>query len=183
MRASAKMLPMTFTQFGIRCRSIVFLPRDVDSNFQGQTFHLAIWQVSVRKCKHYYCRQIGSRVFAIKWRHCNCCTLWRWPSFSGWRHFKFEYLKNNVASETFSGMTFIEVYICHRLGQLPLVYSVTFISKVNRFLVTQLAIKMRRQLIPAAHLPRFARLPSRSCSCYIFYRMTPMRKFYFVTLT
>ena len=52
---------------------------DLDQNFQGQTFQVAILSSKRWKCKH-YC-EIGSQAFAIDWHHCECCTPWPWPYF------------------------------------------------------------------------------------------------------
>ena len=80
----------------------------LDLNFQGETFEGAIltskrW----RKCKHYYCHQIGSQAFAIEWRHCECCM-------------------SCVQQKCFSTI-FIEVDIWNRIGPLGMLYFTTLI--------------------------------------------------------
>ena len=49
---------------------------DLDLNFKGKTFQVAILTSKRLKIKHYYCHQIVSQVFAIGWRHCECCILY-----------------------------------------------------------------------------------------------------------
>ena len=109
-------------------------------NFQGETFQVAILTSKCWKLQYYYCHQIGSQVFTIEWRHCECCTSWPWPTFSKLRFLKCKNLKTVRAIELFSSMTFIEVDICHRMGPLGMLYSVTliFIFQGHIFLVMHL---------------------------------------------
>ena len=46
------------------------LPKFSRSNFSNSYFGMK----RMKKCKHYYCHQIGSEVFAIKWHNCKYCT-------------------------------------------------------------------------------------------------------------
>ena len=84
--------------------------RDLDVNLQGQTFQVAIMRSKGLKCKHYYCHQIGSRVFAIE------LYIMTLIYISRSRILKWEYLKTMIAIEKCSNMNFIEVNICHGRG-------------------------------------------------------------------
>ena len=86
---------------------------DLDLNFQGQTFQVAILTSKCWKnCKHYHCHQIGSRAFSNEWHHFECCTSWTWPTFSRSQIFNVNISKMVRANEKCSRMTFIEVDIC-----------------------------------------------------------------------
>ena len=56
--------------------------RDLDLNFQVQTLKWLFWQTKDVKCKNNCCHQLGSQVYPIEWRHCECYTSWPWPPFS-----------------------------------------------------------------------------------------------------
>ena len=126
---------------------------NLDLNFQGQTFQMAIL-TNGGKYKYYYCRQIGSKIFAIEWCHYERCTSWLWPTFSRLRSIWWTVR----ASEKCSGMTFIEV--CHRMGPLWMLHSMTltFIVKVKIF-VLRIVIKKcanrgcRRHIFLDSHGP------------------------------
>ena len=65
-----------------------------------------------------------------RWRHCDSCTF----TYS-FKVAHFETLKTMRANEKCSGMTFIKVDICQRMGPLRMLYSMTltYIFKVNHF--------------------------------------------------
>ena len=70
-------------------------PRQICLNTHGLAVELLLF--SERWNKHYYCHQIGSHLFAIEWRHCECCTSWPWPIFSNswnfWKYINIQYLE------------------------------------------------------------------------------------------
>ena len=57
--------------------------RDLDLNFQGHAFEVAIMKVNAGKMQSYYCHQIGSQVCSIEWRHRQSCRSLLWFLF--WR--------------------------------------------------------------------------------------------------
>ena len=66
-------------------------PKFSMSNFLCGYFDKSRFQ----KCKHYYCHQIGSQVFAIEFfANCECCRSWHWPTFSRSIILKCEYVEN-----------------------------------------------------------------------------------------
>ena len=101
--------------------------------FKVKLVKLLFWLVIAGQCKHYYYHQMGSQVFTIEWRHCECCTSRLWPTFSRSRILKCEYLENGRAGE--KCMTFIEVDFCHRMGPFRIFFCVylTEIFKVKLF--------------------------------------------------
>ena len=104
VKASKKRSRMTFIEVDVFRRMgaaqvLYVVLHDLDVNFQGQTFQEDIltsrgW----KKCKHYYCHQIGRQVVAIEWCHCECCTSWPWITFSRSWNLKCAYFEN-VESE------------------------------------------------------------------------------------
>ena len=78
-----------------------------------------------RQSKYDYCHQIESRIFVIPWRHCECCTSRFWPTFSRLRILKCENLEKADSKRKYSGMTFMEVNVCHRIRFLRSWYSMT----------------------------------------------------------
>ena len=95
--------------------------------YQFQIFQVLILLISKhwQKCKHDYCYQIGSEVFAIEFSHCECCL-----------NLIFKFTNNEmgiskkkvIACENWSVMTFIAVDISHRMESLRKLYSVTLAS-------------------------------------------------------
>ena len=57
--------------------------------------------------------------------YCECCTSLTLPTFSRSHILKCEYLENSELAKKCSSKTFIEVNICHRMGPLQMLYSVT----------------------------------------------------------
>ena len=59
-----------------------FAHRDLDLNFQGHTFETLIFRKRWELPQKCITRLWQRLVFAIEWHHNECCTQWRWPSFS-----------------------------------------------------------------------------------------------------
>ena len=95
---------------------------DLDLNFQGQTFQVTILtSKSWNKSKHSYCHQLRSQVYAIAdVVHHDIDS-----HFQGSIFWNVNILKIVRASVNCSRMTFIEIYICHRMRPLLMLYSMT----------------------------------------------------------
>ena len=83
-----------------------------------------------------------SHVSAIEWRHCECCTSWPWPAFHGHKFWNVNISKTVWASEKCSSINFIEVVICHRMGPLRMLHSVTL---TKTFKVTKIKTLISRK--------------------------------------
>ena len=100
---------------------------DLEINFKVKVFKWPFWQVKARKHKNYYCHQIGSQIFIIKWRQYECCGLQHDVDL----HLQDDTFVNVSISKTVrstekcSSMSFIEIDIRHRMGSLRLLYFVT----------------------------------------------------------
>ena len=72
--------------------------------------------------------------------YCESCTSWLWPTFSKSGILKVNILATVRSSENCSSMTFTEIDICHQMGALRILYSVTltFIFEVKHFHVMYL---------------------------------------------
>ena len=59
--------------------------------FKAKLFKWRFWHVDAEKCKHCYCHQIGSPVFAIELRHQGWCGAIRWHLWIWlWWHYDFD---------------------------------------------------------------------------------------------
>ena len=119
---------------------------DLDLNFQGQTFQVAILKSKCWKMQRLLlpsdrkwgiCHQIGSPVFAIEWIHCECYTSWSWPIISRSKFWDVNSSKTVGANEKCSSMTCMAIDIFHRLKPLRMLYcmTLTFSFNVKHFLV------------------------------------------------
>ena len=108
VRAITKLHLMTFMQVDIRhcyCYSQSSLPKFSRSNFSIDHFN----KYRLEKSKHHHCHQIGSQIFAIEWRHCDCCTSLTY--IFKVRKFEMWIWKTVRASEKCSNKTFGGCYI------------------------------------------------------------------------
>ena len=85
---------------------------------------------------NFYCHQIGSSVFAIKWCHCECCTSRPWPTFQG-----HKFWNENISTTTRTSDECLSIIskvdFCRRMGPLHMLHPTTFnlISMIKPFLV------------------------------------------------
>ena len=83
-------------------------------------------------------------IFAVEWHHCECCTLWPWPSFSRRNISNVNILKMVRASANVQNMTFVDFNICYRMASLRMLYylTLTYFFKVNRLHVNTFSRKV-----------------------------------------
>ena len=109
---------------------------DLTLIFHGQTFQLAILTSKQSKnASITIANQIERQIFASEWCHCECCVSLPWPTFSSDEIWNVNIWKTMRVNPKYSGMPFIQVDICHRMGPLRMLYSVvlTYFFKVKYF--------------------------------------------------
>ena len=86
---------------------------------------------SERSKKYYYFHLIGSWTFASEWHHIKCSMTCLDLHFQDHEFWNVNISKVVRAGEKCSRMTLTEVDICHRMGQLRMLYSVTLNMTLN----------------------------------------------------
>ena len=166
---SGKNSAIWFWTFLVEWHNPISLLLDHDLQFHGQSFSILLdlrisrkwWEIEQKLLLP----SDGKSSIFMEWRYCGCCTLWSWHIFSRSRILKCEYLKNGDSWQKCSGITSIQVDICHRMVPLRVLYSMslTFIFKLILF---ALAIKkLSKHQWPKADLPRLTWPAPWSCSC------------------
>ena len=181
--------------------------RDLDLNLQGQTVQVAILMNKDWKDANITVA-IGQKVMCtVEWRHCGVVHYDFDLRFQGHEFLNVNISKTVRTREKCSGMTFIEVDICHRIRPLRLLdlglsfQGHTFAPLISRkrwelsqdcvsilgkwrlprfkfaieWNIVNLTSIFKVKYFHVMYLPRLARPPPWSCSCYNRFNRFPDR--------
>ena len=145
--------------------------RDLDPNFQGQTFQVAIvtsngWKMQIFLLPSDMTYGICHRMALLLMLYVvNFAYIIKVRNFEMWISRKRWELLRKCSSKTFT-----EVDICHRMGALRMLYSITLtnIFKVKHLDIYICYTELHRQRMFTTDLPRLTQPSPWSCSCYVY---------------